>query len=192
VSRLPLLHALCLRHAPAGSLMALLETPLPGDVPARAILSTAQEAAEALREGWGSDRERLQEGAAGLAGLGGGLTPAGDDFLTGVMLWAWLAHPTPASPCRTIVEVAAPRTTTLSAAFLQAAGRGECSAAWHALLAALSEGLNEEDEEQEAKITVAVQEVLAHGATSGADGLAGFLCPSRLDFQTRSKALRQK
>ena len=169
---LPLLRALCLRHAPPDSLLALLGAPPPGGAPAGAILSTAQEAAERLREGWEGDLERLQEGAARLAGLGSGLTPAGDDFLTGAMLWAWLAHPTPGPLCCALVEVAVPRTTTLSAAFLRAAARGECSAPWHALLAALSAGLSEEGE---AKITAAVQEILARGATSGADSLAGFL-----------------
>jgi len=168
VSRLPLLRAFCLRHAPAGSLLALLGALPPGDAPVEAILSTAQEAAEALREGWGGDLERLQEGTAGLAGLGSGLTPAGDDFLTGAMFWTWLAHPIPDSLCRALIEVAVPRTTTLSAAFLRAAARGECNGPWHALLAALSEGA-------EAKITTVVQQVLAHGATSGADTLAGFL-----------------
>ena len=171
-SRLPLLRAICLRNAPAGGLLPLLGALPPGGAPARAILSTAQEAAESLREGWGGDLGRLQEGAAGLAGLGSGLTPAGDDFLSGAMLWAWLVHPTPDPFCRALVEVAVPRTTTLSAAFLQAAGRGECGGGWHALLAALSEG-------EEAKIAVAVQDVLAHGATSGLDTLTGFLSPSR-------------
>jgi len=80
----------------------------------------------------------------------------------------WLAHPTPRSLCRALVEAAAPRTTTLSAAFLRAAAQGEWSAAWHVLLAALNEGT-------EVEITAAVQDVLAHGATSGADALAGFL-----------------
>ena len=167
VSRLPLLRTLCLSCAPAGSLLALLEAPQPDDAP---VLSAAREAAESLRLGWEGNLEYLREGAAGLAGLGSGLTPAGDDFLTGVMLWAWLAHPTPGPLCRTLVKVAAPRTTTLSAAFLRAAGRGECGAAWHALLAALSAGTDTE-------IAAATREVLAHGATSGADSLTGFLYP---------------
>jgi len=165
---LPLLRTLCLRYAPAGSLLGLLGAPLPDDAPSRAIFSTAQPAAEVLGEGWAGNLARLQEGAAGLAGLGGGLTPAGDDFLAGALLWAWLAHPAPAPFCQVLAEVAIPRTTTLSAAFLRAAARGECSAAWHALLAALSEAA-------EAEIAAAVREVLAHGATSGADSLAGFL-----------------
>jgi len=183
-SHLPFVRALCLRHASAGSLLALLEASPPGDAPAEAILSTAQEAAESLREGWGGDLGRLREGVAGLAGLGGGLTPAGDDFLTGVMLWAWLAHPAPGLLCRALVEVAAPRTTTLSAAFLRAAGRGECDTSWHALLAALTlpPAVGEPVEPSggtggvaEAEIAAAVREVLAHGATSGADSLTGFL-----------------
>jgi hypothetical protein len=174
-SCLPLLRATCHRHTPAGSLLALLDAPPHGNVLTGATFTTAREAVQALREGWAGDAERLQEGAAGLAGLGGGLTPAGDDFLTGAMLWVWLAHPMPAQLCRALAEAAVHRTTTLSAAFLRAAARGECGAPWHALLAALSEGLSDEGE---ARITAAVQEILARGATSGADSLAGFLCLS--------------
>ena len=56
-----------------------------------------------------------------LAGLGDGLTPAGDDWLVGMMLWAWLAHAAPRRFCQVLSDAAVPRTTTLSAAFLQAA-----------------------------------------------------------------------
>ena len=128
----------------------------------------ARRALPLLRAGWAGDLSLLREGAAQLAGLGAGLTPAGDDFLCGLMLWAWLAHPDPEALCRVVVEAAAPRTTTLSAALLRAAGRGECSAAWHRLLAALATG-------DEGRILAATQRVLAHGATSGAAALAGFL-----------------
>jgi hypothetical protein len=172
VSCLLLVRARCLRYAPGGSLLGLLGAPQPTDAPARAIFSTAREAAEALREGWAGDSKRLREGAARLAGLGGGLTPAGDDFLTGAMLQAWLAHPAPDHACCAVSGVAVSRTTTLSAAFLRAAARGECSGPWHALLAAMGEGLRDETE---AKITAAVLKVLKGGATSGADSLAGFL-----------------
>jgi len=132
------------------------------------MLSKAQAAVQTLRKGWDGDLEQLGVGAVGLAGLGGGLTPAGDDFLVGAMVGAWLGHPAPGHLCRVLVEAAAPRTTTLSAAFLGVAARGECSAPWHALLTALSTG-------RESDIETALQEVLAHGATSGADTLAGFL-----------------
>jgi hypothetical protein len=167
-ARLPALHAFSLRYAPANSLLTLLDSRPGGDTFTVTISATAQEAAHAMRQGWRGDMEGLRRGAMGLAGLGNGLTPSGDDFLGGAMLWAWSAHPAPASLCDTLAQVAAPRTTTLSAAFLRAAARGECSAAWHALLAALSVG-------GEAQIAAAAHRVLAHGATSGADSLAGFL-----------------
>jgi hypothetical protein len=146
----------------------LLNTPLTDGRLDRAIFSTAQKAGKDLREGWAGNQEKLRVAGTKLAGLGCGLTPAGDDFLTGTMLWAWLAHPDPTSFCHTLLRVAAPRTTALSAAFLRAAAHGGCSQSWHALLAALSAGTK-------AEITVAVQQVLTHGATSGADTLAGFL-----------------
>ena len=103
-----------------------------------------------------------------LAGRGRGLTPAGDDFLMGWMLRAWLDHPAPEVVCRQVVEGAAPRTTTLAAAMLRAAARGECDAAWHALLSALAG-------DDAGTLAPAVERVLAHGHTSGADTLAGFL-----------------
>jgi hypothetical protein len=133
-----------------------------------ALSAVVRGAAEALRAGWEGDHARLREGAAGLAGLGGGLTPAGDDFLSGAMLSAWLVHPTPRALCHILVEAAVPRTTTLSAAFLRAAAEGECNAPWHRLLAALGMGA-------EGELAAAVPQVLAYGAASGADTLAGFL-----------------
>jgi len=146
------------------------------------VLPRVRGAVEALRESWRGDLERLREGTIRLAGLGGGLTPAGDDFLAGAMVWAWLAHPAPQSFCHAVVEAAAPRTTVLAAALLRAAARGECSAPWHALLAALSGGLSSEG--AEARIAAAVQQVLACGATSGADALAGFLEASETSAST--------
>lgn len=167
-ARLPALHASCLERAPAGSLLPLLEEGSRGDPPRETVLSASRSAAKALEAGWAGDPVRLHEGVTRLAGLGGGLTPSGDDFLCGAMLWAWVAHPTPGSFCRVIVEIAAPRTTRLSAAFLAAAARGECSAGWHALLDALAQG-------DDVGVAAAARVVLARGATSGADALAGFV-----------------
>lgn len=155
---LPPLRTIALSHTPAGSLLAA------PDMTDYVILSEAKN----LESGWEEDGARLQEAAARLAGRGIGLTPAGDDFLAGAMLWAWLAHPAPGPFCGTMAEIAVPRTTRLSAAFLRAAARGECDADWHGLLAALSSG-------SAARLAPAVQQVMAHGATSGADMLAGFL-----------------
>ena len=166
-ARLPLLQAIARQHAPAGSLLALLGEGM-DSLPYAAVV---WQAVEELRAGWddGGEVARLQAGAARLAGLGHGLTPAGDDFLMGMMVCAWLAHPTPDLFCRLVVEAAAPRTTTLAAALLRAAARGECSAAWHRLLEALADG-------PEGRLEGAVAGVLACGHTSGADMLAGFSC----------------
>jgi hypothetical protein len=132
------------------------------------MLVAAGEATTALRAGWVGDLVRLRAAAAGLAGLGGGLTPSGDDCLSGAMLWAWLEHPEAGPWCEAVRQVAEGRTTTLSAALLRAAARGECGAAWHLLLAALAD-------EAETRLADTVRQVLAHGHTSGGDALAGFL-----------------
>ena len=200
VASLPLLRDLCLHVAPAGSLLSgasdgrtpgfsreiptevgrppLVVPPIQDGAHADAVFAAVWRAAEALREGWQGKTERLHEGVLGLAGLGSGLTPAGDDYLTGALLWAWLAHPAPAPFCRALVEAAIPRTTLLSAAFLRAAARGECSAPWHSLLGALGQRVEAQGTGWQPALHKVVQEIMAHGATSGADTLAGFLYAS--------------
>ncbi len=186
-ARLSALAAVALRQAPEGSLLVLLvQLSFAGQKPRlrsshrRAMASDAQlavayRAALCLGAGWDGDPAQLRAGAAQLAGLGAGLTPAGDDFLAGLMLRAWLTHPAPRRFCHALLEVCASRTTTLSAAFLRAAAAGECSAAWHCLLAALERGT-------EQQLAAALREVLSYGHTSGADALAGFLW---MDLQSR-------
>jgi hypothetical protein len=179
-SRIPLLRTLAQLHGPEGSLLAPFLGPsvrlgsLGMMIQASSV--TALQAAEDLLDGWQGNPVPLQMGARRLAGLGGGLTPSGDDFLCGVMLWAWLAHPTPHLFCHPLLEAASGRTTALSAAFLRAAARGECSAAWHRLLAALA-GRQREQQAADAceQLEPAVRDVLSFGRTSGGDTLAGFL-----------------
>jgi hypothetical protein len=164
------LRSVGLQSAPEGSLLSLLPgAPQPGDSFEGSVLCSARQAGDALLAGWLGDEERTRQAAVHLAGLGPGLTPAGDDFLAGAMLWAWLAHPAPDAFCQWLANAAAPRTTALSAAFLQAAARGECSVAWHELLnqlAAPEPGLS---------LAEALARVVSYGHTSGADTLAGFL-----------------
>ncbi len=68
-----------------------------------------------------------------LAGLGAGLTPAGDDFILGAILAAWLIHPREVAEAlaREVTREAALRTTSLSAAWLRSAGKGEAGILWH-------------------------------------------------------------
>jgi hypothetical protein len=124
-----------------------------------------------ILEGLGGERhDSLLEGVKLLAGLGPGGTPAGDDFLVGVMAAIWLLGDEAQAPA--IAETAAPRTSALSAAFLRAAGRGELIAPWHALLAALSAG-------DVVEVEKAAMQVESFGASSGADALDGFILAGR-------------
>jgi len=114
--------------------------------------------------------EKSVTGAKKLAGLGGGLTPAGDDFIVGVLLamWAGLYGEGREQLGAAIAEAAAPATTLLSAAYLRSAAQGDCIIHWHSLFAALlrSEVNATRD---------AIQSLVSIGHTSGADALAGFV-----------------
>ncbi len=104
-----------------------------------------------------------------LAGLGIGLTPAGDDFMFGALLAVWIIHPAAvaAGIAEDIVKAAAPLTTSLSAAWLRSVGKGEAGKLWHDYFQALISADHKEIQETMAQI-------LAVGETSGADALAGF------------------
>ncbi len=99
-----------------------------------------------------------------LAGLGIGLTPAGDDFILGAVLAAWIIHPPEIASvlAEQITNTAAPLTTSLSAAWLRSAGKGEAGILWHNFFDALSSG------------NLSAIQLLSIGHTSGADALAGF------------------
>ncbi|MFN8459974.1 MAG: DUF2877 domain-containing protein, partial [Anaerolineae bacterium] len=66
-----------------------------------------------------------------------------------------------------IASMAIPKTTALSAAFLQAAGQGHFIESWHGLVHALNGG-------DGAAIGEAVERIAYFGASSGRDALAGF------------------
>lgn len=108
--------------------------------------------------------------ASNLAGLGIGLTPAGDDFIMGALYAAWIIHPSEIAGtlAEQVAETAAPLTTSLSAAWLRSAGMGEAGNLWHEFFDALLSG-------DAAQIQTAVEKILAVGATSGADALSGFM-----------------
>jgi hypothetical protein len=152
--------------APADSMAALLL-----GRPSETYHQKAETAWAVLARGLESiDEESCKRGAYGLAGLGPGLTPAGDDFLVGVM-YAICSSPGNADSLRlieTIKDTAIPRTTRLSAAWLEAGAHGEASSVWHSLVHALA---CQDTSEVEAAATL----ILPTGHTSGADALAGFL-----------------
>jgi len=121
--------------------------------------------------------------ASKLAGLGIGLTPAGDDFILGALLAAWIIHPPEIARvlAEEIANTAAPLTTSLSAAWLKSAGRGEAGILWHNFFDALisvdrtASPLGIGNPTYMMAIQGALDKILAMGETSGADALAGFL-----------------
>jgi hypothetical protein len=102
--------------------------------------------------------------------MGAGITQAGDYFLMGAIYAAWIVHaPEIASVlAQEIANTAAPLTTSLSAAWLRSAGRGEAGSLWHQFFDHLISS-------EPVQIQNAMDEILAVGETSGADALVGFL-----------------
>jgi len=105
-----------------------------------------------------------------LAGLGIGLTPAGDDFILDAVLATWIIHPPEIARglAEEITNIASPLTTSLSAAWLKSAGRGEAGILWHQFFDALISA-------NPVHVQEAMDKILAVGETSGADALAGFI-----------------
>ena len=105
-----------------------------------------------------------------IAGLGIGLTPAGDDFILGAVLAAWIIHPPEIASvlAQKITNTAVPLTTSLSAAWLKSVGKGEAGILWHEFFDALSLG-------DSSAIQLQINKLLSIGHTSGADALAGFI-----------------
>jgi hypothetical protein len=116
-----------------------------------------------------ADIPKAKEITSRLAGLGPGLTPSGDDYLMGALYAAWIIHPfTVASVlAHEIADTAAPLTTSLSAAWLRAAGKGEAGILWHDFFDALISTNAPQMQET-------MKKILAIGETSGTDALAGF------------------
>ena len=157
--------------------------PHPGDAhaPTRYEQSVREMALPRLRmlarASWRQDIAGVEEATCGLAGLGPGLTPAGDDALAGfaaVMALLSSRLSADARPRDHIAEiiagVARPRTTLLSGVLLTHAARGEVAEHLGELLLALA--LPAEASEV---VLQAARSVLAFGATSGGDTLLGVL-----------------
>jgi hypothetical protein len=94
--------------------------------PGTAAEARAWQGAHELIDGLSAQSlERSLAGAGRLAGLGGGLTPAGDDFIVGALLaaWAGLLGAGVDGLFAPVADAAAQATTTLSGAYLHAATR---------------------------------------------------------------------
>lgn len=129
------------------------------------------------RAAWEQDMVCVEEATRGLAGLGPGLTPAGDDVLAGfaavmALLSARISADSTSRShvAEVIAAVARPRTTMLSGVLLEHAARGEVAEQLGEMLLTLALPA----EESEA-VLQAADKLLAFGATSGGDTLLGVL-----------------
>jgi hypothetical protein len=169
---LPHLMATLKHSAPHDSMAGLVvDLPAPTSSLATRFRQRLHEPADKLVTGVRSrDVALCTEGAAGLVGLGNGLTPAGDDWIVGSLLGAYVLWKEDLSrPLGdAVAEAIAGKTTPLSTAMILAASRSECSATWHDLFEALLAG-------DEGLIRSVAERLMARGHTSGADAMAGFL-----------------
>lgn len=108
-------------------------------------------------------------GARELIGLGGGLTPAGDDFLVGVLaVLQWRGCRDAEAQLVSEIACRLNRTTLISSAFLERALAGEFSQPVLALFDAMEHGTD-------TALAPAVSRLCAVGHTSGSDLLGGVL-----------------
>jgi hypothetical protein len=107
--------------------------------------------------------------ASHIAGLGIGLTPTGDDFIMGAVYAVWIIHSLESASllAEEIAITAAPLTTSLSAAWLRSAGRGEAGTLWHVFFDTLLSADSESTQ-------YTIDKILAVGETSGFDSMLGF------------------
>jgi hypothetical protein len=115
------------------------------------------------------DEDSCRQGASRLAGAGTGSTPTGDDYLMGVIYALWATRPEAEARelSGALVETAVPLTTTLSGAWLRAAGRGEATQPWHDLV----NGVTAADD---LAVEHAIRRIISCGHSSGAEALSGF------------------
>ncbi|WP_052499386.1 DUF2877 domain-containing protein [Streptomyces vietnamensis] len=175
-----LLDRLCRTYGPLGGML--------GPAPGAGLLETA--VARALDEGRttlvagvrAGDGDGIRRGVLALLGLGPGLTPAGDDFLTGLALVAALPGSRLAAFVPVLRDVLAEhgaRTTALGLATLSEAADGRARTELLDLLRLLAEHRPAQD------LNVPVRRVLAIGHTSGGDTLSGLVAGFRLEEELR-------
>lgn len=122
-----------------------------------------------------TDPQGLVRACANLVGLGPGLTPSGDDFLSGIMLglyWGTRAAPSTAEFLRQpdwalALDFARTQTNPISFTQIEYASQGRCNEAVTNLLRTLYGYAGKE------LIIDDIDRVLAIGSTSGCDILAG-------------------
>ncbi|MGY0021729.1 oxamate carbamoyltransferase subunit AllH family protein [Streptomyces sp. YJ-C3] len=168
-------------HGPRGGMLG----PVPGAGPMEAAVAAALDEGRTALVAALRDRNdaAIRRGILALLGLGPGLTPAGDDFLTGLALLAALPGSglAPLLPAlRDTLDEHPGRTTDLSLATLAEAASGRVRSELIDVLRQLA------DESRSPRaLHVPVHAVLAIGHTSGSDTLSGLAAGLHLEEELR-------
>ena len=110
----------------------------------------------------------------GLLGYGRGLTPSGDDLLTGFLLAEWRWDTGSVELARTISRAAYQNTTTLSANLIECAAAGQADERLIQVVDTIASG--------KMALQSCVDQLLDYGSSSGADTLAGIALAARLSL----------
>jgi len=144
---------------------AVLLAEVAGELAARSALHADPFRDRAARARASLEAGDLTEAVAHLAGLGPGLTPAGDDALAGLLFVRRVLEGVEAEPAL-LSAAAAARTTEIAAAFLSWAARGQALSPGQDLIGAAARG-------DRKACKVAAGALARIGETSGADFALG-------------------
>ncbi|WP_336647878.1 DUF2877 domain-containing protein [Microbacterium sp. MMO-10] len=154
-----------------------------GRIAAPLLAEHADALETALRHG---DPSGITQAAIPLLGLGEGLTPSGDDVLTGVAFLSaqrgMRLHAARASLAAAVDRAGAARTTPLSTATIRHALRARAPQRLHALVQALRD-------DDAVRLGSAAAHVAAIGHTSGSDMLTGVRLALRTEAALRTAPL---
>lgn len=164
--------------------------PSPGAGPMEVAVCTALERGrgELVRAVRSSDTVGMRHGVLALLGLGPGLTPAGDDFLTAIALLSSLdgSRLGPlARVLRDVLDEQPGRTTLLSTTTLREALSGRVRAGLVDVLRALAATRGQSEAQAIETVRDPVRRALAHGHTSGTDTLSGLVTGLHLERELR-------
>ncbi len=159
------------KHAPQGSfapLVAGIERPGDQSVQSKALRAAVAPSQRLLKGLEKDDLSQISAAAGELAGLGGGVTPSGDDYLLGAIYALWTRLPTERAKiaAAAVANPAVERTNAISAEWLKSAARGEAAEDWHKLAKSLG---------TETELEPMAVRLIRRGHTSGADAMAGFV-----------------
>lgn len=168
IRNLPEVERALIRFAPPKSLLFLIDPERKTEFATPFDLAIAHRIEEGVRMLLGGDHHG---GTQRIRGVGYGLTPSGDDFLSGFLIALNLREKVAGeglSPVISVIKNAAMGGNRFTNAFLECASSGRVSEKFKRLIIAMGSSGNDSIESR-------TRDLLGVGSTSGADQAVGFL-----------------